>query len=82
MEIRIADRKTGCQSPPFIIAEMSGNHNQSLECTLEQVFDVETFRYRKIQPGFLENLKLSAIRPETGLFWQIPPDRSFFSFLH
>ncbi|MBI5402000.1 MAG: pseudaminic acid synthase [Ignavibacteriae bacterium] len=34
MEIRIADRKIGCQCPPFIIAEMSGNHNQSLERAL------------------------------------------------
>lgn len=34
MEIRIADRKIGCQSPPFIIAEMSGNHNQSLDRAL------------------------------------------------
>lgn len=34
MEIRIADRKIGCQSPPFIIAEMSGNHNQSLNRAL------------------------------------------------
>jgi len=29
--ITIADRKIGRAHPPFIIAEMSGNHNQSLE---------------------------------------------------
>lgn len=34
MEIRIADRKIGLNHPPFIIAEMSGNHNQSLERAL------------------------------------------------
>lgn len=32
--IRIADREIGREHPPFIIAEMSGNHNQSLERAL------------------------------------------------
>ena len=32
--ISIADRKIGLDCPPFIIAEMSGNHNQSLERAL------------------------------------------------
>ncbi|MDD2700474.1 MAG: pseudaminic acid synthase [Sideroxydans sp.] len=36
-EIRIADRLIGCNNAPFIIAEMSGNHNQSLERALEIV---------------------------------------------
>ncbi len=31
MKITIADRNIGPQYPPFIIAEMSGNHNQSLD---------------------------------------------------
>jgi N-acetylneuraminate synthase len=35
--IKIADRNIGLGSPPFIIAEMSGNHNQSLERALEIV---------------------------------------------
>ncbi|MAG69660.1 MAG: pseudaminic acid synthase [Acidobacteria bacterium] len=35
--IRIADRLIGTEHPPFIIAEMSGNHNQSLERALEIV---------------------------------------------
>jgi N-acetylneuraminate synthase len=35
--IRIADRLIGTAHPPFIIAEMSGNHNQSLERALEIV---------------------------------------------
>ncbi len=33
-EIRIANRPIGEEHPPFIIAEMSGNHNQSLERAL------------------------------------------------
>jgi N-acetylneuraminate synthase len=30
-DIRIGKRAVGCEYPPFIIAEMSGNHNQSLD---------------------------------------------------
>jgi len=37
IEICIADRKIGLEQPPFIIAEMSGNHNKSLERALEIV---------------------------------------------
>lgn len=36
-EIHILNRKIGSGHPPFIIAEMSGNHNQSLERALEIV---------------------------------------------
>jgi pseudaminic acid synthase len=35
--MKIADREIGEHVPPFIIAEMSGNHNQSLERALEIV---------------------------------------------
>ena len=35
--IVIGNRKIGADHPPFIIAEMSGNHNQSLERALEIV---------------------------------------------
>ena len=35
--INIAGRQIGAGSPPFIIAEMSGNHNQSLDRALEIV---------------------------------------------
>jgi pseudaminic acid synthase len=35
--ILISDRNVGLNHPPFIIAEMSGNHNQSLERALEIV---------------------------------------------
>jgi len=36
-EITISGRKIGAGRPPFVIAEMSGNHNQSLERALEIV---------------------------------------------
>jgi pseudaminic acid synthase len=35
--MQIAHRKIGREVPPFVIAEMSGNHNQSLERALEIV---------------------------------------------
>lgn len=35
--MKIGDRKIGLDNKPFIIAEMSGNHNQSLERALEIV---------------------------------------------
>ena len=34
MSIEIAGRPIGADHPPFVIAEMSGNHNQSLERAL------------------------------------------------
>src|SRR5476651_305397 len=34
---KIGDRLIGADAPPFIIAEMSGNHNQSLERALDIV---------------------------------------------
>ena len=34
MTIEIAGRPIGAEHPPFVIAEMSGNHNQSLERAL------------------------------------------------
>ena len=34
MTIEIAGRTIGTKHPPFVIAEMSGNHNQSLERAL------------------------------------------------
>ena len=35
--VKIGDRELGPSHPPFIIAEMSGNHNQSLDRALEIV---------------------------------------------
>ena len=37
IDITIAGKKIGLNHPPFVIAEMSGNHNQSLERALEIV---------------------------------------------
>ena len=37
MKIEIAGRPIGADHPPFVIAEMSGNHNQSLARALEIV---------------------------------------------
>ena len=36
--IKIGDRQIGKEHSPFVIAEMSGNHNQSLERALEIVY--------------------------------------------
>lgn len=35
--IKIANRRIGRDHPPFVVAEMSGNHNQSLARALEIV---------------------------------------------
>ena len=35
--MRIGDRQIGLDAPPFVVAEMSGNHNQSLDRALEIV---------------------------------------------
>ena len=34
MEINIANRKIGNAHPPFVIAEISGNHNRLLDSAL------------------------------------------------
>jgi pseudaminic acid synthase len=36
-EMKLGNRSIGINYPPFIIAEMSGNHNQSLESALQMV---------------------------------------------
>ena len=36
-EINIAGKKIAANYPPFVVAEMSGNHNQSLNRALEIV---------------------------------------------
>src|SRR5580765_1889056 len=36
-QMQIGNRQVGLDAPPFVIAEMSGNHNQSLERALQIV---------------------------------------------
>ena len=56
-EIKIANRLIGPNQKPFIIAEMSGNHNQSLEKALEIVDSAA-------KTG-VDALKLQTYTPET-----------------
>jgi pseudaminic acid synthase len=66
--MRIRDREVGCYAPPFIIAEMSGNHNSSLERALKiveaaaesgahaiklQTYTAETMTLDVHDPGFV-----------------------------
>jgi N-acetylneuraminate synthase len=55
--IRIGKRSIGKESPPFVIAEMSGNHNQSLERALEIV--------RAAASSGAHALKLQTYTPDT-----------------
>jgi pseudaminic acid synthase len=67
-EIRIGNRVIGSNCPPFIIAEMSGNHNQSLDRALRiveaaaeagahaiklQTYTADTITLDSKQPGFV-----------------------------
>lgn len=56
-EITIASKKIGAGHPPFIIAEMSANHNQSLERALEIVDEAAKCSVHAI--------KLQTYTPET-----------------
>ncbi|WP_221439442.1 pseudaminic acid synthase [Roseateles oligotrophus] len=68
MEIQIGDRKIGPAHRPYLIAEMSGNHNQSLERALEivdaaalsgadaiklQTYTADTMTLNTRAPGFV-----------------------------
>ena len=57
MSLRIAHRSIGPGFPPFIIAEMSGNHNQSLERALEIV--------REASVNGAHAIKLQTYTPDT-----------------
>jgi pseudaminic acid synthase len=56
-DIQINDIKIGSSHPPFIIAEMSGNHNQSLERALKIVESAARTGVRA--------LKIQTAKPET-----------------
>ena len=68
MEIQIGDRKIGPAQRPYLIAEMSGNHNQSLDRALEivevaaqsgadaiklQTYTADTMTLNTRAPGFV-----------------------------
>jgi pseudaminic acid synthase len=68
-EIKIGDRRVGVQHPPLIIAEMSGNHNQSLERAL-QIVDAtaETGAHAlKLQTYTAETMTLNINRDEFSI---------------
>jgi N-acetylneuraminate synthase len=56
-EIRIGDHRVGVDHPPFLIAEMSGNHNGSLDRALEIVDAVSA--------SGAQALKLQTYTPDT-----------------
>lgn len=56
-EVTIQNRKIGLGQPPFIIAEMSGNHNQSLDRALEIV--------EEAAKSGVHALKLQTYTPDT-----------------
>ena len=75
-EINIAKRAVGLGHSPFIIAEMSGNHNQSLDRALEIVEAAAKCRFRNCmhiqEPGcavrdVLESGGLSGLRYQSYL---------------
>lgn len=55
--MKIGNRKVGRESEPFVIAEMSGNHNQSLERALEIV--------RQAAWAGVQGLKIQTYTPDT-----------------
>lgn len=69
-EIEIEGRKIGAHTPPFIIAEMSGNHNQSLERALEIV--------EEAAKAGVHAIKLQTSTPD-GLTLNIETDDFFIS---
>ncbi len=66
---RIADRVIGATGPPFVIAEMSGNHNQSLERALAIVdaAGAAGAHALKIQTYTADTMTLDVDRPEFAI---------------
>ena len=67
--IRIAHRDIGPSHPPFVIAEMSGNHNQSLDRALEIVDAAAKSGAHalKIQTYTPDTMTLDHVTPRKGL---------------
>ena len=55
--MNIAGHKVGLNYPPFIIAEMSGNHNQSLKRAIDIV--------REAAKSGVQAIKLQTYKPES-----------------
>lgn len=64
--IKIGDRLVGPDQPPFIIAEMSGNHNQSLDRAMElvQAASEAGVHALKLQTASPDGLTLNVDSPE------------------
>jgi len=64
--VLVAGRKVGAGSAPLVIAEMSGNHNQSLDRALEIVDAAAKAGAQalKIQTYTAETMTIDADRPE------------------
>jgi len=52
MKVSIAGRSIGLSFPPFVIAEMSGNHNQSLDRALAIVDSAAAASAERMPTGF------------------------------
>jgi pseudaminic acid synthase len=65
-EISIAGRKIGSQFPPYVIAEMSANHNGNLETALRIIDEAKTAGADavKIQTYRADTITLKSERPE------------------
>lgn len=76
-EINVLDKKIGSEHKPFIIAEMSGNHNQSLERALEIVEAAAQSGAHalKIQTYTADTMTLNIEKPD----FQIADDKSLWN---
>lgn len=72
--IKIGDKTIGLHTPPFIIAEMSGNHNQSLERAFAIIDAAADAASRRV----FEGLGFSRIPHTTEVFYFQGPKRRHF----